>query len=169
MSENTTEAVKPAKKRGRYFIVIVAVVSALSGALLTKVVGYASHYKYYKHWHQTVDKETAQKRAERVAGYIAWKVDATDEQKKKLVTISKSLAVDLLPYREKMIASRMEAREILIQDKMDREKLETFRSEKVSIMDAMSKRVSVAIADASEVLTPEQRKKLGERFLRMRR
>lgn len=169
MSENTSETTKPARKRGRYFIVIVAVVSALSGALLTKVVSYAAHHRFHKHWHQTVDKETAQRRAEKMAGYIARKVDATAEQKSRLVTISKSLAVDLLPYREKMIASRMQAREILLQDKMDREKLEAFRAEKVSIMDAMSKRVSVAIADASEVLSPEQRKKLGERFLRMRR
>ena len=42
--------------------------------------------------------------------------------------------------------------------------LEKLRAEQVGAADAVSKRVVQAIADAAEVLTPEQRKKLNDRF-----
>jgi Spy/CpxP family protein refolding chaperone len=45
---------------------------------------------------------------------------------------------------------------------VDRAALETLRVEQMHQMDMVSKRVVTALADAAEVMTPEQRVRFGE-------
>jgi Spy/CpxP family protein refolding chaperone len=52
----------------------------------------------------------------------------------------------------------------LTQDKVDRVEIEKFRAEQLALADAFSKRVSQAIGEAAEILTPEQRRKLADRL-----
>lgn len=52
--------------------------------------------------------------------------------------------------------------EILSQPEIDRAKLQALRSERIQEMAQRSERMTQAFADAAEVLTPEQRAKLGE-------
>ena len=53
---------------------------------------------------------------------------------------------------------------LLTQDKVDRAEIEKFRAEQLALADAFSKRVSQAIGEAAEILTPEQRRKLADRL-----
>jgi Spy/CpxP family protein refolding chaperone len=67
----------------------------------------------------------------------------------------------------------MEARrrglELLSAPSVDRNALEAVRVQQMQAVDAASKRLTRALADAADVLTPEQRKTVAERFARRRR
>lgn len=106
------------------------------------------------------DPARAEERADRMIRHISVEVDATAEQQEKLRGIVKNAVKDMLPMREKMLAARQQARELVFGQSVDRSAIEKLRSEQIGIVDALSKRFTQALADAIEVLTPEQRRKL---------
>jgi Spy/CpxP family protein refolding chaperone len=110
------------------------------------------------------DPAQMDQRVERMITRFAAKVDASAEQKDKLAAIAKSAVKDLAPLREKAQAARKQAIEILAGANLDRAALERLRAEQIQLADAGSKRLTQALADSAEVLTPEQRKKLAERM-----
>lgn len=108
-------------------------------------------------------------RVERMLKHLFVEIDATDAQKEKLAPIVKQAAKELLPLRDKMRAARSQAIELLTQEQVDRAAIERLRAEQLALADQGSKRLAQAIADAAEVLTPEQRKILAERMQHRRR
>lgn len=100
-------------------------------------------------------------RADRIIRHLAIEIDATAEQQDKLRAIMRGAVQDVLPVREKVLAARAAARELLTQQTVDRAAIEKLRSDQIAIHDAASKRLVQAVADAAEVLTPEQRRKLS--------
>jgi Spy/CpxP family protein refolding chaperone len=100
--------------------------------------------------------------------HFAVEIDANDAQRDKLVTIAKAAAAELAPMREKMRAARGQGIKILGAPAVDRAALEALRAEQVANGEAMSKRMTQLMADAAEVLTPEQRQKLAERMEKRR-
>jgi periplasmic protein CpxP/Spy len=99
--------------------------------------------------------------ADRMIRHIAIEIDATTEQLDKLRGIMRGAVKDLLPVREKVLAARTTARELLTQQTIDRAAIEKLRADQIAIHDAASKRLVQAVADAAEVLTPDQRRKLA--------
>jgi Spy/CpxP family protein refolding chaperone len=99
---------------------------------------------------------------ERRVKHFAVEIDATPEQTAKLVAIAKSAAQEVQPLRQKMQEARKRGMELLSAPTVDRAALERLRSEQIQAADAASKRLSQALADAADVLTPEQRKKAAE-------
>jgi Spy/CpxP family protein refolding chaperone len=95
-------------------------------------------------------------------------IDATEEQKQRLAPIVKEAARDLAPLREKLRAGRAQAIELLTQDRIDAAAIESLRTEKLRLADEASRRFTRALSDAAEILTPEQRKSLAQRFERHR-
>jgi protein CpxP len=91
--------------------------------------------------------------------HFAVDLDATPEQTAKLVEIAKAAAADLQPLREKIREARRHGMALLTAPAVDRAAIERLRSEQIQAVDAASRRLSQALADAAEVLTPEQRKK----------
>jgi Spy/CpxP family protein refolding chaperone len=106
------------------------------------------------------DPAAFEARADRMVRHAAVELGANAEQQEKLGTIAKAALKDLLPVREKMLTARKQARELLTADKVDRAALEKLRADQIATHEAASKRLVQALADAAEVLTPEQRKKL---------
>lgn len=100
-------------------------------------------------------------RADRMIRHLAIEIDATAEQQDKLRAVVRGAVKDLLPVREKVLAARATARELLTQQAVDRAAIEKLRADQIAIHDAASKRLVQAVADAAEVLTPEQRRKLS--------
>jgi hypothetical protein len=107
-----------------------------------------------------VDPAFVEARADRMARHLAVEVGANAEQQEKLASIVKAALKDVLPVREKMFAAHKQARELLTAEKIDRAALEKLRADQLATHDAASKRIVQALADAAEVLTPEQRQKL---------
>lgn len=106
----------------------------------------------------------APERVEFMVKHLAVDVDATPEQRARLTEIAKAAATELAPMREKAKAARKQAIDLLGSPTVDRAAMERLRAEQIAAMDAVSRRLTKAIADAAEVLTPEQRKQLAVRF-----
>lgn len=100
--------------------------------------------------------------ADRMIRHLAIEIDATAEQQDKLRAVVRGAVKDLLPVREKLLAARATARDLLTQQTIDRAAIEKLRADQIAVHDATSKRVIQAVADAAEVLTPEQRRKLAD-------
>jgi Spy/CpxP family protein refolding chaperone len=100
--------------------------------------------------------------ADRAVRHLSIEIDATTAQQDKLRAIVRDAVKDLLPVREKIMAARATARDLLTQETVDRAALEKFRTDMLATHDAVSKRLVQAVADAAEVLTPEQRRKIAD-------
>jgi len=101
---------------------------------------------------------------DRMLRHLYVEIDATEEQQQRLAPLVKQAAKDLLPLRGKMHDARKKAIELLTRDEIDRAAIETLRAEQIGLADQASRRIAQALADASEVLTPAQRKELATRI-----
>lgn len=181
MTKTTPNSVPQAPQRrvSRVLVAVVAVGAVLAAGAATTAYSQGGFYKGMRHAGVEAESmvhkarfrhgkpktvEEAQKRAERMAKHFAIEIDANGEQMDKLVDIAKGVAADVFPLRESMMSVRQEAVDLLSGETVDREKLETMRGEQFAKIEEASKRVTVALADAAEVLDAEQRKKLAERI-----
>lgn len=103
---------------------------------------------------------------DRMLKHFYVEIEATEEQKQRLEPIVKQAAKDLLPMRENLHAARREAIELLSQDRVDPSALEALRAKQIGLADEASRRLTHAIAEVSDVLTPAQRKGLVQHFAR---
>lgn len=112
------------------------------------------------------DPAKADERIERMVKHFAVEVDATPEQRSRLTEIARAAAKELRPLRERVRDARKRGMALLAAPTIDRAALERLRTEQIQAADAVSTRMSQAFADAAEVLTPDQRKKIAERMQR---
>jgi protein CpxP len=110
-----------------------------------------------------LDPAQMDERVERMVKHFAVEVDATPAQKDKLAVIAKDAARELAPLREKIRAARTQGIALMGAAQVDRAAIEKLRAEQIALADSASKRVTQALTDAADVLTPDQRKKLAER------
>jgi protein CpxP len=101
-------------------------------------------------------------RIDRMTKHMAIELDASPEQQAKVAAVAKSAVHDLLPLREKAQAARGRAVALLTAPTVDREAIERLRAEQVGLAETASKRIAQALADASDALTPDQRRKIGD-------
>ena len=113
-----------------------------------------------------LDPAELEQRLDRMLKHFYVEIDASEEQKRRLEPIVKQAAKDLLPMREDLHAGRREAIELLTQERVDPAALEALRARKIGLADEASRRLTRAIAEAADVLTPAQRKQLAAHFAR---
>ena len=98
---------------------------------------------------------------------VSWtlrEVDASDEQVARVTEIATAAHADLRALHEAHRA-RLEAfAQALVA--ADRAALERLRSEELAAAETASQRIVTALADAADVLTPEQRQRLAEAHAR---
>jgi len=152
------------------WMVVLLVAAGLTGAAITSAFsrgpGFGPGFGP-GHWHGgmmggSFDPAQAEERADRMVRHMAIELEATDTQQDKLRALVKAAVKDLVPMREKVQSARLKARELLTQTTIDRAEIEKFRAEQIAFAEAFSKRVSQAVADAAEILTPDQRRKLND-------
>ncbi|MGD9921977.1 MAG: Spy/CpxP family protein refolding chaperone [Pseudorhodoplanes sp.] len=165
----------PRTRRGRTFIFATLVIAAaLTGAAATKAIsnpfgfGQGSQFGWHGargHWGSVpLDPAQIEDRADRMMRHLAIEIDATNEQQEKLRGIMRGMLRDVLPARERAFAARRQARELLTATTIDRAAIEKLRADQIALADTVSKRITQALGDAAEVLSPEQRRKLSDRF-----
>lgn len=162
----------PRTRRGRTLMFATLIVAAgLTGAAVTKAVsnpfGFGPGWHgggMRGHWGAPLDPAQIEDRADRMVRHLAVELDANNEQQDKLRGIMRGMLKDVIPAREKAQAARKQARELLTQTTIDRGAMEKLRTEQIALADSVSKRVVQALGDAAEVLSPEQRRKLNDRF-----
>jgi Spy/CpxP family protein refolding chaperone len=159
---------RPARHRGRTAAALLGV--ALAGGLVGAATTSFSQ-GFGPPWHMTVrgpmafgplTTEQLVDRADRAVRHVAIEIDASADQQAKLEAIVKSAVTDLAPMRDKVRATHQKVRELLTASTVDRAAIENLRAEQIAAMDTLSKRLAQAVGDAAEVLTPDQRRKLGE-------
>lgn len=179
-SNQTSPTPAPVQRRGRgrtaLIVAAIALTGGLAGAFATKAIsgghawGRGGHHGgpmgAMGYMGGPMDPAKIERRAERMAEGFSRRVDATGEQQAKLVTIAKAAAKDIAPLQSQVREARKQALKLMAEPKVDRAALEALRGAQLSNMDAVSKRMVTAMADAAEVLTPEQRQKVAERMER---
>ena len=116
--------------------------------------------------HGPIDPADLDKHLDRMLKHLYVEIDATEEQKRRLEPIVKQAAKDLLPMREHLHAGRREGIALLSQDRIDPAALEALRAKQIGLADEASRRLTRALGEAAEVLTPAQRKELAAHFAR---
>lgn len=90
-------------------------------------------------------------------------VDATDAQRAQIRQIHEAAAADMKPLHEAGRALRERARQLMVAPgAVDRGAAETLRLETMALQDKISKRRLDAMLAVADVLTPQQRAKMGE-------
>jgi protein CpxP len=102
-------------------------------------------------------------------GFMEYKFDqmlseagASDDQKSRLKTIVTTTIDEVRPDREARKAMRDEIIKLIESPTIDRNAIEALRAKQMAQFEERSKAIAKAVADAAEILTPEQRKKLVE-------
>jgi protein CpxP len=93
-------------------------------------------------------------------------VKASDEQKTRISAIVRQAMSDLRPLREKQEATRRAMLGELAKPNLDRKAIESLRTGQLQLTEQASRRTTQALADAAELLSPEQRVALAERMQR---
>jgi periplasmic protein CpxP/Spy len=97
-------------------------------------------------------------------GRVLNQLDLTDEQEDKIFEIMDGVRGEVRPLMREFRDTREDLVEILSAETIDRQAVETLRTERVAALDNASKTMTEALLSAAEVLTPEQRAKLVEHF-----
>jgi protein CpxP len=149
-----------------------AVLATLAAATIAGIGARAfAHGRWAGGWHPgaQLDPGAVDERLDRMLKHFYVEIDATEAQKQQLAPIVKAAARDLLPLAGQMRDTRRQALELLSQPSVDRGALEALRAEKLRLAEQASQRLTAALADVADVLTPEQRRVLAEHALRWHR
>src|SRR5262249_53294770 len=153
--------------RGTFVLALVAVAlfAGITGNLLSKAFGQGISWHHIS-WNQGgffggLSPAQIDDRIERMTKHMAIELDATAEQQAKLATIAKAAVADLRPLQEKARAARAQAVTLLTAPTIDRS-AERLRAENIGLAETASKRITQALADAAEVLSPEQGRKVAD-------
>ncbi|MFZ5693629.1 MAG: Spy/CpxP family protein refolding chaperone [Pseudomonadota bacterium] len=167
-----TRAPVPRTRRGRtiLFATLIAATAIITGAAVTKA--FSNPFAFGPGWHGArghwgsvpLDPAQIEDLADRMVRHLSIEIDATNDQQEKLRGLMRAMLKDVLPARERAFAARRQARELLTATTIDRAAMEKLRAEQIALADTVSKRITQALADAAEVLSPEQRRKLADRF-----
>jgi Spy/CpxP family protein refolding chaperone len=153
-------------RRGTFLIALfaVALVAGLTGNLLSKAFGQGDSW-HRMSWHDfgaPLSPAQIDDRIDRMTKHMAIELDATADQQVKVANIAKAAIADLRPLREKAQAARAQAVTLLTAPTIDRSAIERLRGEQIGLAEAASKRIAQALADAADVLSPEQRRKVAD-------
>src|SRR5262249_41204083 len=152
------ETNQPAPRKRRVLLgsIITAVVVLAAGSALALAHGMGGGWR-----HGGMDAEEMTEHLQVHVQHVLEQVDATPEQKAQIKDTVAAAAKDLEALHEQHGGIHKELHEIFAAPTIDRARLESVRAEHMQALDAASKRCATALADAAEVLTPEQRKTLG--------
>jgi periplasmic protein CpxP/Spy len=156
-------------RRGTFLIALVAValVGGITGNLLSKAFGQGNSWHHIT-WHDggvfggPLSPAQVDDRIDRMSKHIAIELDATADQQVKIANIAKAAVADLRPLHEKAHAARAPAVTLLTAPTIDRSAIERLRAEQIGLAETASKRIAQALADAADVLSPEQRRKVAD-------
>jgi periplasmic protein CpxP/Spy len=101
---------------------------------------------------------------ERGMSHVLDEIDATPEQEEKLWAIVDAARSEMRPMFRDFRDTHEAVAQILAAPTIDRAAVEKLRSERVAAIDEASRKMTTALVEAAEVLTPEQRSKLVEHF-----
>ncbi len=124
-----------------------------------KLMGGMGHFHHHG---SPVSPELARERAAFAIDFVLSRVDASEDQREQIKAIVGNSIDDLFPLVDQHKINRESFVAEFSKPTMDRDVLEQLRLNGLEMADQASTRLVAAIADAAEVLTPEQRNELIE-------
>jgi periplasmic protein CpxP/Spy len=125
-------------------------------------------WKAYAHGGWRRGEPLTEAPVERLLQHFYIEIDATEEQKQRLGPIVREAVREFAPLHERVHAARAQAIALLIADHVDGAAVEKLRAEQIGLAEQASQRLTQALVEAAQVLTPAQRKELAQRFERHR-
>ncbi len=167
-------AAKPRRLRRFVFASALLVTGGAIGAVVAgPVLGQGgppwSHGPWSHHRHMGGDRMFFPGPIERGVERLGWVTDASSEQKQKINVIAQKAADDIFALRAKHIEARKQVVDTLAAASVDRTKLEALRADQMKLAETATRRVTDAVADIADVLTPAQRADLAQRVERWQR
>ena len=98
---------------------------------------------------------------ELIVDRILWNVDATDEQRREITEIAERVVDDLYDLREKSRVNRKQIAEALAAATIDPAGVEMLRGVDTELASKRSQRITAALIEVANVLTPDQRATLA--------
>jgi Spy/CpxP family protein refolding chaperone len=157
-----TPAAPPRRRRRTKHLLVAGALAAVliaAGAIAAKVSAHGPGF-----WHARAawsDPAKLDAGVERMVKHFAVEVDATPDQQARLAVLAKAAARDLLPLHDKLHSAGDQAAALLTASAIDRTAIERLRREQIETAEGASARLARLLADAADVLTPEQRQKLA--------
>jgi protein CpxP len=151
----------------------VALVVGLGGNMLSTAFGQGFAFRHFALQHDgflsgPLSPAQIDDRIDRMTKHMAIELDATADQQGKIAAIAKAAVADLRPMREQAQAAHARALSLFTAPSIDRAAIERLRVEQVALADTASKRIVQALADAADVLSAEQRRKVADWVALMR-
>lgn len=159
------------KRRARGWVTALALVAlgAAGGAFTTIAVDAGAHggwhhgYRMHGRSHMA-SPERALERVQRASAWALGRVDATDEQRERIDAILASTVEDLFPLRDAHLAHHRDLIAELARPQVDPAGLERVRTAELALVEKATTRLLDATVAIAEVLEPEQRQQLVEKF-----
>jgi Spy/CpxP family protein refolding chaperone len=150
-------------RRSRAGLLLTALGAVLVGAAVvsTQAVGWSQVGHGFR-GHVGHDPELAREHAEFAASWVLSRIDATDEQQEEVKAIIGRSVDELMSLADQHRQNREAWIAELSKPTIDRAALEQLRLNSIEVADAATSRLVEGLADAAEVLTPEQRAQLIE-------
>jgi protein CpxP len=172
--EEKTEETKGAKsKRRRNILYALLAASGLTTLIAARPIaaaiqnGGAFHHRWGGRWGgHAMSPEAAKEHLQIATKWALRDVEASAEQQDRVNTIVAGTVDDLFRLRQSHQQNRDAFHAELAGATIDRAALEEIRKSEMRLADEASKRLVQALADVSDVLTPEQRQALAERIHR---
>jgi len=162
---STTNAGQPKSCRGRGRKALFGAFAVGVVAVLTVGAFQALGHGPFRHGLcGSMDPAQLEKKIDRITGWVVEDLGGTPEQQAKLSAIAKAAAKDLAPVHDELVAGRKQAVAILTAAQVDRAALEAHRARQMQLLTTVSERLTTAVADAADVLTPEQRVKAADKL-----
>ena len=153
----------------RHFLYGILGASGLAAIVAAKPIAEASGFgggwhRFGGGWgHHRMNPEAIRDHLDVGVKWALKDVDASAEQQKKVSDIMGAALTDVVALRDRHLANKEAFHAELTAASIDRAALERIRQSQLALADEASRRLVDALAEASAVLTPEQRKALAER------
>lgn len=159
------------KRRVRGWVMALALLGlgAAGGALTTIAVDAGAHsgwrHGFGHHWRgHATDAAHVTERLQHASAWALGKVDATGEQRERIDAILAGAVNDIFPLRAEHDAHKRDLMAELARPQIDRAALERVRTAELALAEQATARLLDATVAIAEVLDPEQRQQLVERF-----
>jgi len=138
-------------------------VAAIAASLLAIVGGTLAYAHSGGEHHGLMSGRGAEDHLEHMQAMLT-KIGASDAQKSQIEGLLKPAFEEMKAAHEAHSAAFEQFHEAITAPSIDRAKIESLRAEQLKSLDEASKRMVIAITDAAEVLSPEQRSALAEQI-----